>query len=92
MSRIIVGILIIAACLIAGCNSNSPAPNGNFRVQALGCLLPIPSRFVLNTNFDRGYWFYDSSDETYGEISITAFSSEQLSEFLGHAEIVAELE
>lgn len=85
-------LLLVTCVLMAACWSERGGMTPDYRVQAIGCLLPIPGSYILNTDSDGGYLFYDSSEANFGLIRIDKYDEADLDDLLLQSEIVAKVE
>ncbi|MCG8370470.1 MAG: hypothetical protein MJA32_08180, partial [Proteobacteria bacterium] len=84
--------LVFACVLSVACSSGSEDKAPDYRVQSIGCLLPIPGSYVLNTNSDSGYFFYDSSEGSFGQIRIDKYDEAEFKDMLLQSVIVEKIE
>jgi len=64
----------------------------NYRVNVLGCYLPMPSHYILNASSSRSYYFYDGSDDGFGSIDIGKYDEKGLQNLLDLSELLGQEE
>lgn len=86
-------ILLVCICaLLVACPSELNGDYSDYRVQAIGCLLPIPKSYILNTDNESGYLFYDSSESSFGIIRIDTYDKSEMDELLLQSEVLEKRE
>ena len=71
---------------LLGCSQGDVAAP-DFRVNVLGCYLPIPARYVANATNDE-HRFYDSSADGYGSIVIDDYDKQEMQEVLSISDVL----
>ena len=84
--------LAIAIFSTVSCRSELAKDESVYRIQSIGCLLPIPARFIMKTSSDNSYFFYDSSEESFGQIRIAPYIKAELDDLLQQSVIVSKVE
>lgn len=82
--------MILAASLLSviACTPEQDAGASYYKVNVLGCYLPIPSHYILNTRNSVGYFFYDPTGDGIGEIYIREYDEEGLQELLDVSDVL----
>ena len=82
------GALLCALGLLSllGCSQGDVA-TPDFRINVLGCYLPIPSHYIANATNDE-HRFYDGSADGYGSIVVDDYDEQELQELLNISDVL----
>lgn len=72
---------------LIGCSGENDVVAADYKVNVLGCYFPVPSHYVLNARTDE-YYFYDSTGDRYGSITIRGYDEKDLQELLDISEVL----